>query len=302
MRGGNSTGGFTIVEVLIVLAISGVILASTMPFINGRQSNAQFSSGMKLVQNYFQSVLNNVANGYYSAKSSIACSYSSSGLSVSIANPPGVGIGANIGCQIIGQAIWIPDKGNSITTIPLVAREYASSYNKATTLNNTGGTVNASPYICAMYTWITANICNVQNIDLTTSYTLPAGISLSGKYVPATGSRACSPSCNSGLLGIFSITGISSNSSNGSDSVDIVNYKVNSNYNDFSTKASVYTSLDCGNGSPTPACNFVANSYFNTDTYICFQGTNSQKAAIVLNYLQQNQSVYLDVNNSLGEC
>lgn len=58
--------GYTIVEVLIVLAVSGMMFVIAVNFINGKQAKAAFTQGTNEMASQIQGVIEQVANGQYS--------------------------------------------------------------------------------------------------------------------------------------------------------------------------------------------------------------------------------------------
>lgn len=86
-RGGNlqSTRGFTVVETLIVLAVTSGLFILTAVAINGKQQKTEFQVGIRNLQQQFQQVITEAASGYYPSNGSFQCT---------------LGIGANL--QITG--------------------------------------------------------------------------------------------------------------------------------------------------------------------------------------------------------
>lgn len=58
--------GYTIVEVMIVLAISGMMFLIAANFINGKQERASFNEGVNTMASRMQGVIDQVASGKYS--------------------------------------------------------------------------------------------------------------------------------------------------------------------------------------------------------------------------------------------
>jgi len=69
MSGGlNKTpfrNGFTIIEVMIFLAVSGVMFLVAASFITGKDSQAEYFQGMNAVNSRVETIINNVSNGNY---------------------------------------------------------------------------------------------------------------------------------------------------------------------------------------------------------------------------------------------
>lgn len=63
MNGGYQSRGYTIVEVLIFMAVSGLMFVMAVVFVSGKQANAEFRQGLYVVNSDIRSVINDVANG-----------------------------------------------------------------------------------------------------------------------------------------------------------------------------------------------------------------------------------------------
>jgi prepilin-type N-terminal cleavage/methylation domain-containing protein len=68
MKGGKNRQplGYTIVEVMVVLAVSGVMFVIAAGFINGKQQRAAFTSGVNGMASQVQNVIEQVTDGKYS--------------------------------------------------------------------------------------------------------------------------------------------------------------------------------------------------------------------------------------------
>jgi len=73
MIGGNKPHGYTIVEVLIFLAISSLMFLLAAGFISGKQSAVEFKQGMNDINTQIGSVVNDVANGQYPPSATFTC-------------------------------------------------------------------------------------------------------------------------------------------------------------------------------------------------------------------------------------
>ena len=101
---GGSTKGFTVVEVMIVLAISGALFVSAVLMISGRQTQTAFEEAVRQVQSQIGQVLNEVSTGYYPNDGNFQCT------APSAVNPPTLGTGSssqgsNSGCIFVGKAL-----------------------------------------------------------------------------------------------------------------------------------------------------------------------------------------------------
>ncbi len=102
MRGATGPRGYTIVEVMIFLAISGFMFVIAAAFVSGKQATAEFRQGINDINTQVQQVINDVSNGFFPSNSDFTCTANSSGPA------PGSGRttqGANYGCIFLGKVI-----------------------------------------------------------------------------------------------------------------------------------------------------------------------------------------------------
>jgi prepilin-type N-terminal cleavage/methylation domain-containing protein len=143
-RGGyhKATGGFTIVEVMIVLAVSGMLLVSAAALIDGRQSRTEFTTAVNDEQQQIQQIINETASGYYPNNQDFTCTPNPTSSPVLTKSTPGTGTrqGANQGCIFLGKAIQF-GLGTSLPTntmlgvIPIVGNQYqGGTYNPVLTV------------------------------------------------------------------------------------------------------------------------------------------------------------------------
>lgn len=94
--------GFTIVETLIVLAVTSVLLISAMLLISGRQNTTLFQTGVNDLRQKLQQVINETASGYYPNQGNVSCTRSTSGPALSSATKA---LGSNGHCTFVGAVI-----------------------------------------------------------------------------------------------------------------------------------------------------------------------------------------------------
>lgn len=122
--GKTRESGFTIVETLIVLAVSGSLFVSAVVLISGRQGKTEFSTAINSLQQQLQQVVNETASGYYPNRGDFKCSGSGGTLSFTgVSN----GQGTNGGCIFLGNAIQVglgSGKESQLGLLPLVGLQY----------------------------------------------------------------------------------------------------------------------------------------------------------------------------------
>ncbi|MGI0135266.1 MAG: type II secretion system protein, partial [Candidatus Micrarchaeaceae archaeon] len=91
-RAQYARSGFTIVETMIVLAITGALFIAIASTLAGRQNSAEFNHAIQTVQAQIQQTVNQVSAGFYPSNSNFTCSASGSAV---IFNSGAVGQGSN---------------------------------------------------------------------------------------------------------------------------------------------------------------------------------------------------------------
>jgi len=95
--------GFTIIEVMIVLAVTGLLFVSAAALISGKQNQTAFDQSIRQVQSQIQQVINEVTVGFYPNLGNIQCN--GAGGTVALTKAAGTAQGANAGCVFLGKAI-----------------------------------------------------------------------------------------------------------------------------------------------------------------------------------------------------
>ena len=111
--------GYTIVEVMIVLAVSGMMFVIAANFINGKQAKTSFTQGVNSLASQIQDVIDDVVDGKYSDVA-LTCNDSSSSVSI---NPTANPQGKNAPCVFRGKLMHFygsPNDRNKYEVIPLV--------------------------------------------------------------------------------------------------------------------------------------------------------------------------------------
>lgn len=101
MKGGKSPLGYTIIEVLIVLAVSGMMFLIAVNFVNGKQQKSAFQTGVNELASRIQDTINSVADGQYSDYP-IGCSFDGTTTDTSQAAQQQ---GTNDSCVFLGKVM-----------------------------------------------------------------------------------------------------------------------------------------------------------------------------------------------------
>lgn len=165
MKGGKRPLGYTIIEVMIVLAVSGVMFVLAATFIAGKQQRTAFTAGSNEFTTQLQTVITQVTDGQYS---DIAFGCQLAGGGTSLALTVAGERGKNPQCIFLGKFIHFIEGGND-TKFEIYSLAGAR---KATTL----GTSLATPIVVP------------GGADLTLHRTVPQSLSVSNVTITRPGS------------------------------------------------------------------------------------------------------------------
>lgn len=107
---GSSKKGYTILEVLIFIAVSSLMFISAITAIGGRQQQVQFAQGTKEFDSKIRDVINDVTTGYYPTNETVSCEVNSG--EVEIINSKDQLIGTNSKCIYVGKVIQFQVDGD----------------------------------------------------------------------------------------------------------------------------------------------------------------------------------------------
>ncbi|HTH72242.1 MAG TPA: prepilin-type N-terminal cleavage/methylation domain-containing protein [Candidatus Pristimantibacillus sp.] len=117
-------GGFTIIEVLIVLAVTGALFLSAALMISGKQAQTAFDQSIREIQSQVQQSLNEVGAGFYPNNNNFKCAVAGVGQPPTL-SAAAVNQGTNSGCIFLGKAIQFgvgsndPDRFSTYTIAAL---------------------------------------------------------------------------------------------------------------------------------------------------------------------------------------
>src|SRR6187551_190361 len=103
MKGGRKSSGFTIVETLIVLAVTGGLFVAAAAMISGRQTRTEFEQSVRKIHAQIQQTINEASIGYYPNKNNFSCAAGGSGPIITAASPASQG--QNEGCMFLGKVM-----------------------------------------------------------------------------------------------------------------------------------------------------------------------------------------------------
>jgi len=187
-RGGyrETTAGFTIVEVLIVLAVSSILLLSAIALVSGRQNQTEFTTGINDFKQQLQQLINETASGSYPNSGGFTCN-ANPGQPVTFSAGAANNQGTNQGCIFLGKAIQfgLGPTDDQIGVIPLVGNEYESD--GVTPVSTIGQAVPRATWPLATGEPVTLEgLTNVDDLEYglqVASYNAACGVSTSPEAV-----------------------------------------------------------------------------------------------------------------------
>jgi type II secretory pathway pseudopilin PulG len=108
MKRGTIPGGYTIVEVMIVLVVTGALFGSAVLLVQGQQAKTQFSQGLRDLDSQIRDAMNDVGTGQYPDTGNFDCLVSGSPGNINFSSPAvpgGGGQGTKTSCTFIGKVM-----------------------------------------------------------------------------------------------------------------------------------------------------------------------------------------------------
>ncbi len=143
----SSKKGFTIIEVMIVLAVTMVLFFMATQFISGKEQYNTFKISINNLQSEFKQILDNVANGYYPPQN-FSCTPGNN-TPPTIISSSNSSQGSNWGCIFLGDAVQV--QPSRLVKYPIIGNNNNSTGSNATSLINDSSSAAISPLIEPSY-------------------------------------------------------------------------------------------------------------------------------------------------------
>lgn len=269
-------GGYTIIEVMIFLAVSSLLFVAATVAIGGQQGHTEFNTAVNDVNTKFQQWIDQVTNGFSGSTATATASQFNCSIveGYPVLTPAAIGgntRGANPDCIFLGKAIQINQAGSSQDPRKIYAYTVLGKRTTNTTTNDlVADIVNAAP--------AAAVSTDGAPTDLVETYTIPNGAQVKWVRSGPDASHLTNP--GSHLAGFYNSfnSGGSSTSQNGSQSLLALQYPFTFNVDARATAVS-----DCIRMTPTtcPPLGPPTNPFPMNQWVVCLQSTrNSDTAAI----------------------
>lgn len=165
MKRGTVPQGYTIVEVMIFLVVTGALLASALLIFNGQQQRTRFTQAIRETDAQLRTTINEVSTGFYPDAGSYSCSAPNGTLTI-VADATPNGQGKNAGCIFLGKAVRFSDS-TKYNIYTILGRQRTGGVNgqEVTSISTAGPTALAA---------FTGDGPNTP--DVTDRLTIPSGV------------------------------------------------------------------------------------------------------------------------------
>lgn len=109
--------GYTVAEVMIVLAVTSALFIAVASTISGQQARSEFAQAVRETDSKIQDIMNDVGTGYYADPSSLQCSASSGG---PVMTSGTYNKGTNADCIYVGRVIQFAPSGSNGESLDVI--------------------------------------------------------------------------------------------------------------------------------------------------------------------------------------
>ena len=120
--------GYTIIEVTIVLAISGVLLSSAILMFRGQQGKTEFTQGMRDVDSKIQNLAQNVTASIPTSSQACSVNPEDPNSRPTLSSSTTASVGTNTDCIYLGNAIQAATGTDYLTIYPVLGMREADSF------------------------------------------------------------------------------------------------------------------------------------------------------------------------------
>lgn len=270
MKGGQRARGFTIIETLVVLAVTGGLFAAVALSISGRQGKTQFEQGINEIRAQIEQVINDVSIGYYPNSNNFRCQAGAFG---PVLSAGATEQGENSGCIFLGRVIQFGITGTD-------PEEYRVFTLAGLQRDSSGAEV--STYVQARPKVVAPNATDASIPDSSTTGRLQYGLTVC--KTPAT--------CNQSNVGAIAIVNsldhfTSNGTQSGSQQLKII------------PVAGSAVGVSSANAATTINNNFASSAEASSGIRFCFiSGSSDQSGLITIGNANKELSVTLSIRGN----
>ncbi len=280
MDGGKQPVGFrgyTIVEVLIVLAVSGVMFVIAATFVSGKQARASFQQGTRTLTANIQSTIDSVVDGQYTDIPLICTLNSTIPRTLSFLPGSSARQGSNPDCTFLGQVLHF-DFDAAHPASSTYQRNYETLVLAAAKTSSTSG-----PLTTIADSVLTPVNLSHGTVNLTSQHVVPQNLDVEGMkitYINASGN----PVDQAGVYDIGFVQGLGSvdSASTPSYASGAQSLRLIANLN-IGANQSISASLDQGNVNAQVSKAILCITDGDRHATITIGGNNNQLSAVSQN-------------------
>ncbi|HEX5395389.1 MAG TPA: prepilin-type N-terminal cleavage/methylation domain-containing protein [Candidatus Saccharimonadales bacterium] len=141
----RTRGGYTIIEVLVVLTVGVIIFFAAITLFAGKQGKTEFSQSMRDVEAQMQSVVNDVSVSLFPNEDKYDCTVTGGGRPTLA--PSSEGTGTSQDCIFLGKAVYIDNSSdpNRLLVYTVIGSRLDNSGNLISQINDPASFLNARP-------------------------------------------------------------------------------------------------------------------------------------------------------------
>jgi type II secretory pathway pseudopilin PulG len=114
MKRGQGANGFTIIETLIVLAVTAALFLVAVLAVGGKQNETEFQQAINDAQSNMRKIINDVNSGDYQTASNLNCMVSGGTFTISLDTTSTSSTeGSHAGCEFLGRVVQFGLNSNS---------------------------------------------------------------------------------------------------------------------------------------------------------------------------------------------
>lgn len=286
--------GFTIVETMVVLAVTGALFVAIAATLTGRQNAAEFTHAIQSVQSQIQQVINQVPDGNFPDQQ-VACA---SGVG-SLAFSSGGTQGTNQQCIFLGKVIQF-----HVQNAGGLSTEQYQVYTIAGLNGLQGQGIPAAPFAAAMPTVVQVG---GNYAAYSTAVSLEYGLQTVWMRAPDVKPTCTSLACSIGAVGFLMEPGQAGSTgtgySSGAQQVDLI--PIESTFLNQNLTTAVGEIEDNSGAGGLRDANLLTEAPINpkNGVQICFaSGTTNQSGLITIGSTGRQLAVKLDIKSGNMQC
>lgn len=257
----DKRAGYTVVEIMVVLAITSALFLSAIILFQGQQGRTQFTDAMRDMQSKMQDWGNDVSSGFYpTSTSGYTCTVTGTPPKAVVTSTPGT-LGSNQDCIYIGKVVQFRPNSSTVSAYTIFGNR----------LDQSDG-VSIATSLAAAQPVVAYNSITTPVTDLTETYNLHWGAQ--AQAIPVSCTTGSTSSCPTYTIALYHSIG--SVPTGGASSSLFYMYNLGGT-SDFLDPQAVD---DCVEAKAASGCSYPTNIL--SKAQICFKSASSNQFATLV--------------------